>query len=134
MYRIGKLILISDYLLQKHLRLYLFYLIMLFSIADGAETIATDNPFQAGENHLQSSEPSLQVDPLAAYPATQYIVHGVIVMADNAVAVVYTPRNTWHRLRVHSQMGQEQAVIRQITTQGIQIDKEGTLLWLPVLQ
>ncbi len=107
----------------------------LFSNADGVEAIASENHFQTQEKPSQPAKPQQQqVDPLVAYPATQYVVHGVIVAADNAVAVVYSPNNTWHRLQVDAQLGQEQAVIQQITTRGIQIKMQDTLLWLPVLQ
>ena len=105
-----------------------------FAIADGVEIVASDNHFQTYEARPQPAQPQQQVDPLTAYPVSQYIVHGVIVTTDNAVAVVYSPRKTWHRLQVNAQLGQEQAVIRQITTKGIQIDMQNTLLWLPVLQ
>ena len=104
------------------------------AIATEAEITTSDNPFQTLEARPQQTKPQQQIDPLAAYPVAQYVVHGVIVTADNAVAVVYSPRKTWHRLRVNAQLGQEQAVIRQITTKGIQIDMQNTLLWLPVLQ
>ena len=105
-----------------------------FVIADEAEIVAGDNHFQTHEERPQPAQPQQQIDPLMAYPVSQYIVHGVIVTADNAVAVVYSPRKTWHRLQVNAQLGQEQAVIRQITTKGIEIDMQNTLLWLPVLQ
>ena len=118
---------------HRHLCLYALCLVMSFSIAD-AEPAENYNHFQATENHPQSPKQSQKIDPLTAYPAAQYIVQGVVVMEDNAVAVVYSPRNTWHRLQVHSHLGQEQAIIRQITTRGIQIEMQDTLLWLPVLQ
>ena len=118
---------------QRHLCLYALCLVMSFSTA-GAEPAASYNHFQTTENHSQSPKQAQKIDPLTAYPAAHYVVHGVIVMEDNAVAVVYSPRDTWHRLQVHSHLGQEQAIIRQITTRGIQIDMQDTLLWLPVLQ
>ena len=113
----------------------LLCLTALFSNADGVDVIESENHFQTREKPLQPPKSQQrQVDPLVAYPATQYVVHGVIVTADNAVAVVYTPGNTWHRLQVDAQLGLEQAVIEQITTRGIQIKMQDTLLWLPVLQ
>ena len=112
----------------------LLCLTMPLTVATETEITTTDNPFQTFEARPQQAKPQQQIDPLTAYPVAQYVVHGVIVTADNAVAVVYSPRKTWHRLRVDAQLGQEQAVIRQITTKGIQIDIQNTLLWLPVLQ
>ena len=107
----------------------------LFSNAESTEAIVSESHFQTREKPLQPAKPQQrQVDPLTAHPATQYVVHGVIVAADNAVAVVYSPNNTWHRLQVDAQLGQEQAVVQQITTRGIQIKMQDTLLWLPVLQ
>ena len=119
---------------NRYLYLYIACLILSLSLAAGAEVPAMNNHFQPNDNHLPTPPPSQQIDPLKAYPTAQYIVHGVLVMEDNAVAVVYTPRNTWHKLYVNSHLGEEQAVVRQITTQGIQIDMQDTLLWLPILQ
>ena len=100
------------------------------ALPDGAQLRAADNPFSATEGGIQSSEQSPLSDPLKAYPATQYVVHGVVIMGDEAVAVVYTPDGTWHRLQHAAHLGLEQAVVRQITMQGIQIEQHGSLLWL----
>ena len=106
-----------------------------FASAEDTKDIISDNHFQTREKLSQPEKPQQrQIDPLTAYPVAQYVVHGVIVAADNAVAVVYSPRNTWHRLQVRAQLGQEQAIIRQITTKGIQIEIQNTLSWLPLLQ
>ena len=114
--------------------LYVSCLVLLLPLANATEVPAASNHFQPTDNYPQSPRQPQQTDPLKAYPVAQYVVHGVIVMEDNAVAVVYTPRNTWHKLQVQSHLGQEQAVVRQITTKGIQIDIQDTLLWLPILQ
>ena len=120
---------------QCYLSFYLCYTFLLLSVAQAAEPDTTSNHFRTTNEHTpQSSAPSQQLDPLKAYPVSQYIVHGVVVMEDNALAIVYTPRNTWHKLHVSSQLGIKQAVVRQITINGIQLDMHGTLLWLPVLQ
>jgi len=102
------------------------------ALPDSAQLSAADNPFSATEGAFQSREQSPLSDPLKAYPATQYVVRGVVIMEDEAVAVVYTPEATWHRLQRAAQFGLEQVVVRQITTQGIQIEQHGSLLWLPI--
>ena len=116
-------------------RLYLYaYFILSLSITATAETNAVNNPFQANEELSQPPQQSQEIDPLKAYPAAQYVVQGVIVMADNAVAVVHSPRNTWHKVHVQSHLGSEDAVVQKISTKGIQIETQGTLLWLPIPQ
>ena len=56
-----------------------FVLLCAFSIAD-AEPAATDNHFLTTENRSQPPKQPQPIDPLAAYPAAQYAVHGIIVM------------------------------------------------------
>lgn len=122
-------------LLACYLALYLPCLILLCSIANAADEMPTQNHFRA--NNHRELQPTLQtqsIDPLTTYPLALYVVHGVVITEDNAIAIVYTPRNTWHKLRVPAQLGQEQAVVHKITTQGIQVEMQGTLLWLPVLE
>lgn len=83
---------------------------------------------------FRSSQPLHQSDPLQAYPVTQYRVHGVAVLVSKAAAVIYTPEQTWHLVRVGDYLGREQAVIRAITIKGVQIELGQTHHWLPVLQ
>ena len=119
--------------LQLQRSVYVLF-ILLVSITAAAQPPAANNLFQSTDDALPEVQQVQESNPLKAYPAAQYVVHGVIVMADNAVAVVYSPRNTWHRLNVQSRLGTEDAVVHKISTQGVQIEKQGTLLWLPVLQ
>lgn len=119
--------------LQLQRSLYALF-VLLISIPAAAQSPAANNLFQPTDDALPAAQQTQESNPLKAYPATQYVVRGVIIMADNAVAVVYSPRNTWHRLNVQSRLGAEDAVVHKISTKGIQIDKQGTLLWLPVLQ
>lgn len=89
---------------------------------------------ESARDPFQSSEPLHLSNPLTAYPVSQYRVHGVVVMIDKATAVVYTPKQTWHIVRVGTALGSEQAVIRAITVEGIQIELARALHWLPVLR
>lgn len=122
--------------------IFCFALSLSVSFAASEKIIATNDASQPADNHFRTDDDYLQspqpidapAHPLQAYPYTQYVVHGVVVSADNAVAVVYTPDHTWHRLQRHAQIGLEQASIKQITTEGIQLEHQGSLLWLPVLQ
>ena len=122
-------------MLHRCVLLYLATLIVSCVIANAAEDPRPNNHFGATNNRTtQPAQQSQSLDPLKDYPLKRYTVHGVIVMENDAVAIVKTPQNTWHKLRVRSYLGQQQARVHQITTQGIQVEIQGTLQWLPVLQ